>query len=95
MKVYEGARGLDDAIVIVDGKPLPPRHAEPESRRNLRRNRWFEFISSIGESQVRTRAGRSGANRHSGHPTTAISDVDIVASAAKQRSMTTEVLGGM
>jgi methyl coenzyme M reductase beta subunit len=27
--------------------------------------------------------------------TTAISDVDIVASAAKQRSMTTEVLGGM
>jgi hypothetical protein len=27
--------------------------------------------------------------------TTAISDVDIVASAAKQRSITTEVLGGM
>jgi hypothetical protein len=24
MKVYEGARGLDGAIVIVDGKPLPP-----------------------------------------------------------------------
>ena len=29
------------------------------------------------------------------HVTTAISDVDIVASAAKQRSMITEVLGGM
>src|SRR5215831_6220634 len=26
VKVYEGARGLDGAIVTVDGKPLPPRH---------------------------------------------------------------------
>lgn len=25
MKTYEGARGLDGAIVTVDGKPLPPR----------------------------------------------------------------------
>jgi hypothetical protein len=25
MKVYEGARSLDGAIVTVDGKPLPPR----------------------------------------------------------------------
>ena len=30
-----------------------------------------------------------------GPGTTAISEVDIVASAAKQRSMTTDVLGGM
>ena len=43
MKVYEGARGLDDAILI--GKPLPPRHGEPTSRRNSPRNRWFESIS--------------------------------------------------
>ncbi len=26
MKVYEGGRSLDGAIVTVDGKPLPPRH---------------------------------------------------------------------
>ena len=45
MKVYEGARGLDGAIVIVDGKPLPPRHGEPTSRRNSPRNRWFESVS--------------------------------------------------
>jgi hypothetical protein len=44
MKVYEGARGLDGAIVIVDGKPLPPRHGEPTSRRNSPRNRWFESV---------------------------------------------------
>ena len=25
MKVYEGARGLDGAVVTVDGKPLSPR----------------------------------------------------------------------
>ncbi len=25
MKIYEGARSLDGAIVTVDGKPLPPR----------------------------------------------------------------------
>jgi hypothetical protein len=29
------------------------------------------------------------------HETTAISELEIVVSAAKQRSMTTEVLGGM
>ena len=29
MKVYEGARGLDGAIVIVDGKPLPRATASP------------------------------------------------------------------
>jgi hypothetical protein len=40
--VYEGARGLDGAIVTVDGKPLPPRQSEPTSRRNSPRNRWFE-----------------------------------------------------
>jgi hypothetical protein len=45
MKVYEGARGLDGAIVIVDGKPLPPRHSEPTSRRNSPRNRRFESVS--------------------------------------------------
>ena len=45
MKVYEGTRGLDGAIVIVDGKPLPPRHGEPTSRRNSPRNRKFESIS--------------------------------------------------
>jgi hypothetical protein len=45
MRVYEGARGLDGAIVIVDGKPLPPRHGEPTSRRNSPRNRWFESVS--------------------------------------------------
>ena len=26
MKVYEGSRSLDGAIVTVDGKPLPPRY---------------------------------------------------------------------
>lgn len=26
MKVYEGARSLDGAIVTVDGRPLPPRY---------------------------------------------------------------------
>ena len=26
MKVYEGARSLDGAVVRVDGKPLPSRH---------------------------------------------------------------------
>ncbi len=26
MKIYEGARGLDGAIVTVDGHNLPPRH---------------------------------------------------------------------
>jgi hypothetical protein len=26
VKVYEGARSLDGAVVTVDGKPLPPRH---------------------------------------------------------------------
>jgi Family of unknown function (DUF6166) len=26
MKVYEGGRSLDGAIVTVDGRPLPPRH---------------------------------------------------------------------
>jgi hypothetical protein len=26
MKIYEGARGLEGAVVTVDGKPLPPRH---------------------------------------------------------------------
>jgi hypothetical protein len=26
IKVYEGARSLDGAVVTVDGKPLPPRH---------------------------------------------------------------------
>src|SRR5258708_10317098 len=25
MKIYEGARSLDGALVTVDGKPLPPR----------------------------------------------------------------------
>lgn len=25
MKIYEGARSLDGAIVTVDGRPLPPR----------------------------------------------------------------------
>ena len=29
MRVYEGARGLDGAIVIVDGKPLPRATASP------------------------------------------------------------------
>ena len=28
MKVYEGARSLDGGIVIVAGKPLPPRRGE-------------------------------------------------------------------
>ena len=35
MKVYEGARSLDGGIVIVDGKPLPPRHGEPTSPREF------------------------------------------------------------
>ena len=26
MKIYEGARSLQGAIVTVDGRPLPPRH---------------------------------------------------------------------
>lgn len=26
MKIYEGARSLDGAVVTVDGKKLPPRH---------------------------------------------------------------------
>jgi hypothetical protein len=26
MKIYEGARSLDGAVVTVDGKPLSPRH---------------------------------------------------------------------
>jgi uncharacterized protein DUF6166 len=26
MKLYEGSRSLDGAIVTVDGKPLPPRY---------------------------------------------------------------------
>jgi hypothetical protein len=26
MKIYEGGRSLDGAIVTVDGKPLPPRY---------------------------------------------------------------------
>ena len=26
MKVYEGGRSLDGAVVTVDGRPLPPRH---------------------------------------------------------------------
>lgn len=26
MKIYEGGRSLDGAVVTVDGKPLPPRH---------------------------------------------------------------------
>ncbi|MBV9827336.1 MAG: hypothetical protein JO001_16980 [Alphaproteobacteria bacterium] len=26
MKVYEGGRSLDGAVVTVDGKPLPPRY---------------------------------------------------------------------
>jgi hypothetical protein len=67
MKAYEGARGLDGAIVIIDGKPLPPRHGEPTSRRNSPRNRWFESVSlprRVCEISVplemRDRTGRSG-----------------------------------
>jgi Family of unknown function (DUF6166) len=26
MKVYEGARSLEGALVTVDGRPLPPRY---------------------------------------------------------------------
>jgi len=26
MKIYEGGRSLDGAVVTVDGRPLPPRH---------------------------------------------------------------------
>jgi hypothetical protein len=47
MKVYEGARSLDGGIVIVAGKPLPPRRGELTSRGNSPRNRWFESVSSV------------------------------------------------
>jgi len=45
MKVYEGARSFDGGIVIVAGKPLPPRHGELTSHGNSPRNRWFESVS--------------------------------------------------
>ena len=45
MKVYEGARSLDGGIVIVAGKPLPPRRGELTCRGNSPRNRWFESVS--------------------------------------------------
>jgi len=45
MKFYEGARSLDGGIVIVAGKPMPPRHGELTSRGNSPRNRRFESVS--------------------------------------------------
>jgi len=35
MKLSEAVRSLDGGIVIVDGKPLPPRHGEPTSPREF------------------------------------------------------------